>query len=474
VDDGSGSFQQRMRRVLVVDDEENIRHLLLVILKKAGYEPSAVPGGEEALKALSQTDFGIVLSDIRMPGMDGRELLHRLSGLGREVYTVMMSAYGSDEVAIDCMKEGAYDYFDKPFKSDEVLLLLRKIREREQLFRENERLREELDERFRFENIIGKSGAMHQVFDTVRRIAPYKTTVLLTGESGTGKELLARAIHRNSDRASRPLIPVNCGAIPENLLESELFGHARGAFTGAVKAKKGLFQEADTGTLFLDEVGELPIALQVKLLRVLESDEVRRVGENQPERIDVRLIAATSRDLEQRVHDGQFREDLFYRLHVVHIRVPPLRARREDVPLLVEHFLARFSRKFGRDVRELEPSALEAMLAYDWPGNVRELENAMERAMILSDGPRLPRSALPPNVRDGAGAGSAARLARGSDDDLSIKRRVAALEAELISRALEKTGGNRTHAARILDLSHRALLYKMKDYGIEVPPRRNS
>jgi two-component system, NtrC family, response regulator AtoC len=456
-----------MKRVLVVDDEENIRHLLLVILKKAGYEPTAVPGGIEALKILKQQNFGVVLSDLRMPGMDGRDLLRQLVADAWPGYAVMMSAYGGDEIAIECMKEGAYDYFNKPFKADEVVLLLRKIAERERLFRENEHLRDELDQKFRFDNIIGSSDPMRRIFTTVGKIAPYKTTVLLTGESGTGKELLARAIHRNSDRVERPFVPVNCSAIPENLLESELFGHARGAFTGAHKAKKGLFGEADGGTLFLDEMGEMPLPLQVKLLRVLESDEVRPVGESQTRSIDVRVVAATSRDLEERVAEGAFREDLFYRLNVVHIRLPPLRDRPEDIPLLVAAFLDRFNRKFGRNVQEVEPDAMKALLECGWPGNIRELENAMERAMLLSEGAALDLDSFPDAVRSNRGG----KGRRREDGDLSIKRRVASLEAELIRRALEKTEGNRTHACRLLEISHRALLYKMRDFGIEIPPK---
>ncbi|MCP4869332.1 MAG: sigma-54-dependent Fis family transcriptional regulator [Proteobacteria bacterium] len=457
-----------LKRVLVVDDEENIRHLLLVVLKKAGYEPTAVAGGEQALELLSEQRFPVVISDIRMPGMDGRELLAEITAREFDTYVVMMSAYGGDEVAIECMKAGAYDYFNKPFTADEVVLLLRKIQEREVLFQENQRLREELDERFQFDNIIGRSDPMKQVFGTVTKIAPYKTTVLLTGESGTGKELLARAVHRNSDRAAASFVPINCAAIPENLLESELFGHARGAFTGAVKAKRGLFQEASGGTLFLDEMGEMPISLQVKLLRVLENDEIRRVGENKVESIDVRLIAATSRDLEKRVAEGTFREDLFYRLNVVHIRLPPLRERPEDVPLLIEHFLARFNRKFTKSVTGVEAPALKALLAYPWPGNVRELENALERAMLLGEGDQLALDSFPPQLRDAAAGG---RRRRADDHDLSIKRRVASLEADLIARALEHTGGNRTHACKLLEISHRALLYKMRDYGIDVPAR---
>ena len=461
----SNSANLGISRVLVVDDEENIRHLLLVILKNAGYEPTAVSGGREALALLEQQRFAVVISDIRMPDMDGRELLRAIRAAGIDVYTVMMSAYGGDEVAIACMKEGAYDYFNKPFVADEVILLLRKIEEREQLRQENDRLREQLGERFSFDNIIGRGPAMQECFDTVSKVARYDTTVLITGESGTGKELMARAVHHNSGRSRGNLVPVNCGAIPENLLESELFGHARGAFTGAVKAKRGLFHEASGGTLFLDEMGDMPLGLQVKLLRALESGEVRRVGETKPESVDVRLVAATSADLEQRVRDGLFREDLFYRLCVVRVHIPPLRSRVEDIPPLVEHFLGRFSARFGKDTHQVPSSVMEALLAYAWPGNVRELQNSIERAVLLSEGEALEFSALPPGIQAGGGAG---RLA-GDDGDLSVKRRVASLEAELIRRALEQTEGNRTHACKLLEISHRALLYKMKDYDIDIP-----
>ncbi len=461
-----GSIGEAMDRVLVVDDEENIRHLLLVILKKAGFEATAVKGAQEALNLLEKRDFGIVLSDIRMPGMDGRELLRRIVESGRRCYTIMMSAYGGDEIALACMKEGAYDYFNKPFKADEVVLLLRKALERERLSVENERLRGELAERFSFDNIIGRSPEMESILETVRKIAPHKTTVLLTGESGTGKELLARAIHRNSPRGRREMVAVNCGAIPDNLLESELFGHSKGAFTGAVKAKKGLFHTASASTLFLDEVGELPLSLQVKLLRVLETEVLRPVGATATEKIDVRLVAATSRNMEEEVRAGRFREDLYYRLNVLHVRVPPLRRRGEDIPPLVDHFLERFSRKFGRKLGTLDHVAMEAVLAYDWPGNIRELENALERAVLLSEGTEVGLDGFPPEVR----RGRSLRMHGDDDDDLSIKRRTAALEANLIRRALEQTGGNRTQACKLLQISHRALLYKIKDYRIEIPP----
>ncbi|MCK6526151.1 sigma-54 dependent transcriptional regulator [Myxococcota bacterium] len=451
-----------IRRVLVVDDEENIRHLLLVILKRAGYEAEAVPDGEVALRRLEDGDFGVVLSDIRMPRMDGLSFLKEVRRRGLGAYVVMMSAYGSTDVAIEAMKCGAYDYFGKPFKADEVVLTLRKVEERERLCRENERLRDELRRERGDDEIVGRSEGMRRILDTVRKVAPYKTTVLVTGESGTGKELIARALHRHSDRAGGPLIPINCGAIPENLLESELFGHSRGAFTGAVRAHKGLFEEADRGTLFLDEVAELPLNLQVKLLRVIEDEQVRKVGDTRLVGVDVRLVAATSRDLQEMVDAGRFREDLFYRLNVLHLRVPPLRDRREDIPLLAEHFLAHYAARTGRGVRRIGADAMRLLARYDWPGNVRELENTVERAVILCEGEEFRAEHVPARIAE-----ATSRRAAHSPDDLSVKRGVRALEVDLISRALRATGGNRTRAALLLELSHRALLYKIKEYGLE-------
>ncbi|MEL6182079.1 MAG: sigma-54 dependent transcriptional regulator, partial [Myxococcota bacterium] len=327
--------------MLVVDDEESMRHMLTLVLKKAGYKVKAVGDGEQALKELLAHTYDMALCDIRMPKLDGHGLLREIRVRSLQVTVIMMSAYGDVETALHAIKEGAYDYIPKPFKKDEVLLTLQKAEEREHLRRENRRLKEEQREQFSFSNIIGKSPAMKRVFDTVRKVAAYKTTVLLGGESGTGKELLARALHSNSNRADKPWIPINCGAIPENLLESELFGHTKGAFTDATADKPGLFQRADGGTLFLDEVAELPLNLQVKLLRVLQEGEVRRVGDTLATPVDVRIVAASARNIETLVKEGTFRKDLFYRLNVLTIHLPPLRERREDLPLLIQHFIQR-------------------------------------------------------------------------------------------------------------------------------------
>ncbi len=457
---------QALKRVLVVDDEENLRHLLMVILKKGGYEPTAVSNGEQALKLLEQEPFGITLCDIRMPKMDGLELLGEVRDRALPTYCIMMSAYGTTETAVEAMKLGAYDYVSKPFKADEILLTLRKVLEREQLYQENLELRQELDRERSFEGIIGQSEPMKRIFETIGKVAPHRTTVLVTGESGTGKELLARAIHRNSDRAGDRLVPVNCGAIPEQLLETELFGHVKGSFTGAVRDHSGLFEQAHRGTLFLDEIAELPLALQVKLLRTIEDGEIRRVGDNQTRTVDVRLVAATGVDLQQAVERGRFREDLFYRLNVIHVRVPPLRERREDIPLLLEHFVARHARQHGKVVAGADPDTLRLLMAYGWPGNVRELENVVERAVLLCDGERFGLRDLPESLS----AGAVENPPPFPTDDLSIKKASRTLEAHLIERALRRTRGNRTRAAKLLEISHRALLYKMRDYDVDYRP----
>ena len=452
------------RNVLIVDDEESMRHLLSVILRDHGYEARSVSNGEEALKELAARDYDLVLSDVRMPRMGGLELLREIQRLHPDLTVIVMSAYGTHDTAIEAMKAGAYDYISKPFKPDEVVLVLKKAEERERLARENRRLRTELASEYRFENIVSGSETMAEVLRQVRKVAPIKTTVLLTGESGTGKELVARAIHELSPRASLPFVAVNCGAIPGELMESELFGHVKGAFTDASRNKKGLAAEADGGTLFLDEVGELPLGLQVKLLRFLQEEEVRRVGDNRSEHVDVRVVAATARDLSKAVAAAEFREDLFWRLNVVAIKLPPLRERAGDIPVLAAHFLAKYARlRSGEPVKGISEEALEAMATYGWPGNVRELEHAVERAVVLSEGPELREEDLPERIRGGGTAASRVAVPEGT---LSIKRATRAMEEQLIRTALEQTRGNRTRAAEVLEISYRALLYKIKEYGL--------
>jgi two-component system response regulator AtoC len=451
-----------MRRVLVVDDEENIRLVLRTLLRKHGYEVEVADGGEAALAALDLFDPDVILTDVRMPRMGGLDLLSALKAKQHPATVIVMSAYGNIDLAIEAMKAGAYDYVGKPFKPDEVVLALRKAEEREALRRENRALKEQIQKDNQFESILAKSKEMLDIFRTISKIADFKTTVLITGESGTGKELVARAIHGKSSRKAHPFVAINCGAIPENLLESELFGHRKGAFTDASTDRRGLFEEADGGTLFLDEIGELPVNLQVKLLRVLQEEHIRRLGDTKDVKVDVRIIAATHRDLTADVKAGRFREDLFYRINVLAIHIPPLRSRREDVSLLIDHFVTRNNARLGTSIRGLSPEARKLLLEYAWPGNVRELENTIERAMVLAESDVLQTGDLPERIRDALDPVQV-HLASG---ELSVKKTTAAIEEILIRRALQKTKGNRTRAADLLEISHRALLYKIKDYKI--------
>jgi len=451
-----------MARVLVVDDEESLRLVLRTLLKKHGYEVEVAASGEEALAKIISSPPDFVITDVRMGAMDGIRLVREVRQAGLDTVIIVMSAYGSIDLAIEAMQAGAYDYVAKPFRQDEVLLTLRKAEEREELRRENRALRAEVQKQARFEEMLGQSEEIRRVFRTVDKAAAYATTVLITGESGTGKELVARALHHRSPRKGGPFVAVNCGAIPEALLESELFGHKRGAFTDASSDKAGLFEEADGGTLFLDEIGELPQKLQVKLLRVLQEGTIRRIGETKDRKVDVRVVTATARELETEVEEQRFREDLFYRLNVLPITVPPLRERKSDIPLLVEHFLAKHNARLHTNVKAIAPSAMKVLLTYPWPGNVRELENLMERAMVLADGDTLGDEDLPEHLRKPAGVESLVL----ESGDLSIKRASRLIEDTLIRRALEQTKGNRTQAAKLLEISHRALLYKIKDYGI--------
>ena len=451
------------RRILIVDDEESFRHMLSVILIKEGYEVETASNGDEGLRKAVASPFDQILCDIRMPHMDGLAFLQEIKRSGVEATIIVMSAYGTVDIAIEAMKLGAYDYISKPFKPDEIILILRKAEEREQLRKENQLLRKEVAREYSFENIVSKNERMRELFDIIKKVSRYKSTVLITGESGTGKELVARALHYNSDRSQKPFIAVNCGAIPENLLESELFGHAKGAFTDAIRMKKGLFEEADGGTLFLDEIGELPGQLQVKLLRVLQDGEIRRIGESNPIQIDVRIVAATVKDLQKEVNEGRFREDLFYRLNVLPLHIPPLRERREDIPLLVHHFIRKYNQAMNKNVKDLDHRAMETLMSYKWYGNVRELENTIERAIVLSEKNNIEPDNLPAEIQSYKQESQADTI---PDEEYSIKKASKSLEINLIKKALKKMKGNHTHAARLLEISHRALLYKIKEYGI--------
>ncbi len=457
-------------RILVVDDEESMRHMLATVLGREGYDVRVAADAASALESLAADPADVVITDVRMPGtMDGLGLVERVVKDGHQASVVVMSAYGSRDLALEAIRRGAYDYIDKPFTADDILLAIAIATERQKLRDEVRRMKLAFEQTAGPGSLVGKSAAMRQVYSTIEKISAFKSTVLITGESGTGKELVAKAIHVTSPRRDKPFIPVNCGAIPETLIESELFGHAKGAFTGAHAAKKGLVEEATGGTLFLDEIGELPGPMQVKLLRLLQEDEVRRVGETRSLKVDVRIVAATARDLAAEVKAGRFREDLFYRLNVLPIHLPPLRDRKEDIPLLVEHFLARLEKKTGSK-RAISVAAMQALLDHSWTGNVRELENTLERATVLAASDVIDVADLPEKVRaqppaPAAGAGDPFTQVFGND--LSIKKAGAIVERELIRRALERTKGNRTQAAELLELSARALLYKVRDYGLD-------
>jgi len=453
-------------RILIIDDEENMRHMLTALLTESGFIVDAVADGVLGLQKIEETQYNFIFCDIRMPNMDGMTFLKTAAEKIENSNVIMMSAYGSIETAVEAMKLGAYEYISKPFKTDEVLLTLRKADERERLKSENIILKEQIKgiaEKSSFGKMIAKSRAMKSVFRLAEKVAQYDTTVLITGASGTGKELIARGLHYSGNRADKPIIPINCGGIPEALLESELFGHKKGAFTGANKNYKGLFEAANGGTIFLDEVGDLPFTLQVKLLRVLQDNEVRPVGDTQSKLIDVRVIAATSKNLEKEVENGNFREDLFYRLNVLPIRLPPLIERSEDIPLLCEFFIDRFNVKLGKKISGITPSAMSFLLQHNWPGNVRELENMIERAVVMTEGDVLVRDNLPLKLLNNTEQShSIEEIFLG----FSIKTGKEILEKNLIQRALEATGGNRTKAAKLLEISHPSLLAKMKLYNI--------
>ncbi len=451
-------------RVLIIDDEESIRHMLSMLLKKEGYEVRCAQDGQEGLKALLAQPSDLVLCDVRMPVLGGLELLDALKQRALHVTVIVMSAFGDKAMALEAMRRGAYDYIDKPFKNDEVLLAIMKAVERLQLRQENDRLRQAVGQRdAAFEGMVGAGEAMQTLFHTIDRVAPFDSTVLISGESGTGKELVAQALHRRSGRSKGPWVPINCGAIPEHLIESELFGHVKGAFTDASQDKKGLFQQAHTGTIFLDEIAELPLTMQVKLLRVLQEGEVRRLGDSRSVKVDVRVIAASHHVLSEQVKAGLFREDLFYRLNVIHLHLPPLRERTEDLPALIQHFITHQNKRLGTALRGVAPDALALMRQHTWPGNIRELQNCVERGVVLSRGELLQVDALPEAIRER----NDALHQLFHSDELSIKKLSAMLERVLIRRALEQTHGNRTNAAKLLEISHRALLYKIKAYGLE-------
>jgi len=448
-------------RILIVDDEQGMRRLLTRILAREGYDAVAVESGSQALRELGAEEIDLAVLDIRMPEMDGLELLARIKDFNPALPVIMITAYGTVDSAIQALRSGAYDYITKPFDTDEIKLTVAKALERERLLAENRYLHEQLEQRYSFEGIIGGAPSMKEPFEIASSVAASTANVLITGESGTGKELLARSIHYNSPRKDKPFIVLNCAALSEGVLESELFGHEKGAFTGAVATKKGRFELAHEGTLFIDEVAEMSLNAQVKLLRVIQEHEFERVGGTRTIHCDVRLVAATNKDLAEQVRSGRFREDLYYRLNVVNIHVPPLRERREDIEPLARHFLSHFSAEMGREVEDISPRALSCLLAYEWPGNVRELQNAMERAVVMSRNGMVTPRELPQDIRD--------------QDEicLTVPERggglteiLEDLERQLIVQTLRREKGSQTRTAEVLGIKRTTLRYKMEKYGL--------
>ncbi len=445
-------------RILIVEDEDKLRRVLELQLHSADFDVDQAESAEAALKLVDRAD--LVLTDLRLPGMDGLELIHLIRRQNTRTPIVVMTAFGTVETAVNAMKAGAADFLLKPFPLDHMMTVVRKALDVRALEDENRRLREELGHRYEFDNIIGRSAGMQEIFATIERVAPTRATVLLAGESGVGKDLIARAIHFKSPRRDRPFVKINCTALPENLMESELFGYEKGAFTGANAVKPGRFEQADTGTAFLDEIGDVPPAIQVKLLRVLQEREFERLGSNKTRHIDVRIVAATNQDLRAALEQGTFREDLYYRLNVVPLNIPPLRERPEDVPFLAEHFVKKLAAANASPVESISEAAIQKLLTYHWPGNVRELENVIERSLVLSSGTTLEpadiRLDTAPRARE-----------RGAGDFLPEGTTLDEYEQSIIREALRRAAGNKSQAARLLGLTRNALRYRLSQMGLE-------
>ncbi len=453
-------------KILVGDDEQSMREFLEIMLKKEGYKVSLASNGEEVVKLTENDLFDLVLLDIRMPKLDGIAALKKIKSVSPETVVIMITAYASADTAIKAMKEGAYDYITKPFKVEEIKLIIKNALEKKNLQKENILLKQVVRDRYHFGNIIGQSPKMAALYDLLEKVSPTKTNILITGESGTGKELVAKAIHYNSPRKDKPFVTLNCGAIPESLIESELFGHMKGAFTDAIATKKGLFEVADEGTIFLDEISELPLLMQVKLLRVLQDKEFKRVGGTEDLRVDVRIIAATNKDLEEAVKEKRFREDLFYRLNVIQIKLPPLRDRKEDIQILTNHFLKKYSEELNKNIVGISPEALQILLQYEYPGNVRELQNIIERAVALESQNELTPYHLSSYL-------SEQPLQRKGPIDIDIptegidlEKIVEELERTLLLKALDKTKGIKKKAAELLHINFRSMRYRLEKYGL--------
>ena len=453
-------------KILVADDEKSMREFMDIMLKKEGYKVTLASNGEEVMKLIEKDIFDLALVDIRMPRQDGISVLKRIKSISPETVVIVITAYASADTAIKAMKEGAYDYITKPFKIDEIKLIIQNALEKKHLQKENLLLKQVVRDRYHFENIIGQSSKMLELYDLLEKVAPTKTNILITGESGTGKELVAKAIHYNSPRKDKPFVTLNCGAIPESLIESELFGHMRGAFTDAISTKKGLFEVADEGTIFLDEISELPLMMQVKLLRVLQDGEFKRVGGTEDIRVDVRIISATNKNLEEAVREKQFREDLFYRLNVIQIRIPSLRERKEDIPLLTSHFLKRYSEELGKQISQISPEALRVLVQYDYPGNVRELQNIIERAMALETSQELTAQNLSSYIEEQLPIKKRPLDLEIPSEGVDLEKIVEDVERTLLIKALDRTKGIKKKAAELLHINFRSMRYRLEKYGL--------
>ncbi len=454
-------------RILIVDDEESIREFLEIMLKKEGYEVSTAEDGLKAKDLLSKRNFNMVISDLQMPNMTGIELLKHVRETYPETVFMLITAFGTTENAVEAMKMGAYDYLTKPFKIDEVRINIQNALRTSSLEVENRVLKKELTKEYSFQSLVGNSEVMHRIYDLVKRVSQAPTNVLVTGESGTGKEVVAKAIHYNGPLKERPFVTINCGAIPEQLMESEMFGHKKGSFTGAIADKSGLFEVADGGTLFLDEVGELPVQIQVKLLRAIQERVIRRVGATDDIKVEVRIIAATNRDLEKMVKDGTFRQDLFYRLNVINIKTPSLRERKDDIPLLANHFLRKYNDRLSKTINAISAEAMESLKKYDYPGNVRELENIIERTVALEGGATILPESLPPfvNTLSGRKMASSNEIEIGPEG-LELDKVVGQIEKELIVKAIHQAGGVKKKAAKLLHITFRSMRYRVEKYGL--------
>jgi len=453
-------------KILVADDEQSMREFLDIMLKKEGYRVSLASNGEEVVKLVDNDLFDLVLLDIRMPKLDGISALKKIKSTSPETIVIMITAYASADTAIKAMKEGAYDYITKPFKVEEIKLIINNALEKKNLQKENILLKQVVRDRYHFGNIIGQSSKMGALYDLLEKVSPTKTNILITGESGTGKELVAKAIHYNSPRKEKPFVTLNCGAIPEPLIESELFGHMKGAFTDAIATKKGLFEVADEGTIFLDEISELPLLMQVKLLRVLQDKEFKRVGGTEDIRVDVRIISATNKDLEEAVKEKHFREDLFYRLNVIQIKLPPLRDRKEDIPILTGHFLKKYSEELNKNILKISPEALQILLHYEYPGNVRELQNIIERALALESGQELTAHNLSSYLSEQPLLKKGPIDIEIPNEGIDLEKMVGDLERTLLLKALDKTKGIKKKAAELLHINFRSMRYRLEKYGL--------